>query len=272
VIGAKLGEGREAEVYAYADGAVLKLYRPGFPGHRTESLALAHLAGHAVAPQLIDVVHRDGRDGLVLERLAGSDMLTLLERRPARIFALARALAAAHLAIQGVPAPAALPDLREVLATRIESAAMPARLRGFASRLLEGLPAGDRLCHGDLHPGNVLVGTDRARVIDWVNATRGVAAADHARTLLLLRWTRPQPGTPLLARGLVAAGRSMFARAYARAYAKRAPGPPRRVGAWLAVQAAARLSEGVEAETDTLTRLLDRARRGGPDTLRDRGR
>ena len=50
MIGPKLGAGREAEAYAWGDDAVVKLYRPGYLGHRAESVTLAKLDGHSVAP------------------------------------------------------------------------------------------------------------------------------------------------------------------------------------------------------------------------------
>ncbi|GAA4722510.1 phosphotransferase family protein [Phytohabitans rumicis] len=261
MIGAKLGAGREADVYAWGDDAVVKLYRPGFGGHRAEGVALAKLDGQGLAPRLIDVVDRDGRTGLVLERLGGSDMLVLLQRQPWRVLGLARALAKAHLAIHAVRAQGSLPDLRQVLAARIEDAAMPAQLRDFALRVLNGLPDGDRVCHGDYHPGNALVAADRVNIIDWVGATCGVPEADHARTLLLLRWADPLPGTPLFLRALMATGRSVFAHGYARAYAGGSPVPLRQVASWLVVHTAARLSEGIDIEQPTLIGLLDRARR-----------
>ncbi|WP_308495210.1 hypothetical protein [Micromonospora purpureochromogenes] len=34
--------------------------------------------------------------------------------------------------------------------------------------MLDGLPDGDRLCHDDFHPGNVLLAVDWTAVIDWV--------------------------------------------------------------------------------------------------------
>src|SRR5262249_42867679 len=84
-----------------------------------------------------------------------------------------------------LPAPRAdLPPRRRVAAPRARAAPRPPYLRDFAGRVLDRLPAGDRLCHGDYHPGNVLLGADRTAVIDWTGAVRGVAEADHARTLL----------------------------------------------------------------------------------------
>lgn len=262
MIGARLGAGREADVHAWGADAVVKLYRPGFLGHRAEATALTRLDGHGVAPKLIDAVERDGRAGLVLERLDGADMLSLLQQRPWRLPGLARTLAGAHLAVNAVRAPADLPELREVLAARIGAAVMPPHLRDHALRTLDGLPDGDRLCHGDYHPGNVLVDGDRVAVIDWSNATRGVPEADHARTLLLLRWADPLPGTPLVSRALITAGRSAFAAGYTRAYRRGSRRPSSRPDPWLLVHAAARLGEGIEVERATLIGWLDRAVHG----------
>jgi len=175
------------------------------------------------------------------------------------VLGLARVLATAHLAVHRVAAPAELPDLRQVLAARIHDAHLPPHLRHFALRVLDGLPDGDRLCHGDYHPGNVLL-ADRTAVIDWAGAARGVPEADHARTLLLLRWADPLPGTPPLSRALIAAGRSLLAHHYTQTYQHGAP-PLRQVDSWLLVHAAARLSEGIQAEHAILTGILDRAQR-----------
>jgi Ser/Thr protein kinase RdoA (MazF antagonist) len=259
MIGSKLGAGREADVHAWGDDTVVKLYRPGFLGDRAEAVALTKLDGRGIAPKLVDTVEYDGRTGLVLERLGGSDMLSLLQRQPWRAIGLARTLAGTHLAIHEVPAPGDLPELRQTLAARIADAVMPSHLRDYALRVLDALPDGDRLCHGDYHPGNVLVATDRVAVIDWPNAARGVPEADHARTMLLLRWADPLPDTPLVSRALITAGRAMFAYGYARAYRDGSPQPLGQTASWLVVHTAARLAEGIEVEQAALIGFLDRA-------------
>jgi hypothetical protein len=89
--------GREAEVFAWGADAVLKLYRPGLRGYEAEALALAALSGHAVAPRLIGTVEQGGRSGVVLERVRGADMLSLLRRQPLRVAGLRPRLAGVTL-------------------------------------------------------------------------------------------------------------------------------------------------------------------------------
>lgn len=258
MLGAKLGAGREADVHAWGD-AVVKLYRHGVGGHRFEALALTELDGQGIAPKLIDTVCWDGRTGLVMERLDGADMLSVLQQRPWRVLALARTLAGTHLTVHRVQAPATLPGVRELLAARINDAALPSRLRDHALRVLDGLPDGVSLCHGDLHPGNVLLTKDRVAVIDWPGAARGVPEADHARTRLLLRWADPLPGTSLMSRALMTGGRSVFAESYERAYRRGTSPALPRSDSWLIVHAAARLSEGIDGEHPKLFAFLDRS-------------
>lgn len=258
-LGARLGAGREADVYTWRDDGVIKLYRPGFLGHRAEAAALAKLNGHDIAPKLVDTVELGGRAGLVLERVNGSDMLSLLRQRPWRAPGMARMLAAAHLAVHERPAPDEFPELRQLLAGRIVGADLPAYLRDYALRVLDALPDGDRLCHGDYHPGNVLVAADRVTVLDWPNAARGTPEADHARTVLLLRWTDPPADTSRVSRALIAAGRKAFTHRYARAYRTGSPQRPRHTRSWLIAHAAARLAEGVAVEQAALVGFLDRA-------------
>jgi hypothetical protein len=212
MLGALIAHGRQAEVYAWDGGdAVVKLYRAGFDGHAAEAAALARLDGTGIAPRLLDMVTIDGRVGLVLQRVDGVDMLTLLQRQPWRLLGLARTLAHAAQRIHRVQARADLPDLIRVLGERIGAADLDVRRRDFALRILDTLPAGDRLCHGDFHPGNAVVTGDGTSIIDWPAATRGVPAADFARTMLLLRHADPLPGTPLVFRTLLSVGRRIFA-------------------------------------------------------------
>jgi Ser/Thr protein kinase RdoA (MazF antagonist) len=45
---------------------------------------------------------------------------------------------------------------------------------------------GDGLCHGDIHPDNVIMTADGPRLIDWTFSIRAPAALDHGFTHISL--------------------------------------------------------------------------------------
>jgi aminoglycoside phosphotransferase (APT) family kinase protein len=154
-------------------------------------------------------------------------------------------------------APDSLPDLRDELARRIRSAkALPEHHATAALRRLRALPTGDRLCHGDYHPQNVLGTLKDPVIIDWGDASRGAPAADVARTLLLLRMGELPPDTPAPMRALTAVGRGLLARRYLAVYRHHAVEKPSQLDDWLLVRAAARFNEELEVEYPRLLKLL----------------
>jgi hypothetical protein len=148
MIGLKIAEGREAEVYTWDSdaAAVLKLYRPGYSGHVAESAALMRLGGEvAPRPNALEI---DGRYGLLLERLDGSDMLAMLERKPWRLLAYGRTLAEAHIRIHTVRAPTDLgwdqAQGRLIETDRLGSSALDLGIHPFARRLFAGVGESSR--------------------------------------------------------------------------------------------------------------------------------
>ena len=134
---------------------------------------------------------------------------------------------------------------------------LPDRFRPVALRLLDVQPDGDRLNHGDYHPGNVLLSTRGPVVIDWTNATRGTPTADHARTFLTLRLGESPPGVSAVIRYGERFGRRFFLQGYARSYRRHGAVDDTSVEAWMVAHAAARFAEGIEGEYPSLTRYLE---------------
>ena len=256
-----LAQGREAEVFVRADGNVVKVMRSPSQEERVrrEAAALRALADRQhVAPAFVETTEVAGRPALVTERVSGDDLLSRLSRKPWLVLTAGSTLGRAHAAMHRHYAPDTLPDLRDELARRIESAAaLPHKLGGEALDRLRVLPPGDRLCHGDYHPQNVL-GTLKAPVIiDWGDASRGAPSADVARTLLLLRMGELPSDTSAVMRSLTAVGRGMLARRYLAVYRRHAAEKPSRLDDWMFVRAAARFNEELEVEYPRLLRLLE---------------
>jgi hypothetical protein len=163
-----------------------------------------------------------------------------------------------HASLHAVGAPMELQPVRVRLRERIAGAPnLPSRLADGALRELDRLPDGDRLLHGDFHPGNVLLSSRGPVVIDWTNATHGDPDADVARTSLMLKLGAMPPGTPRLIRSLNQVGRGWFGRFYSGGYRAVRPYDSAAVERWMVPHAAARLAEQIPEEVDALLHFLD---------------
>ncbi|WP_326794567.1 phosphotransferase [Streptomyces sp. NBC_01808] len=171
-----IGRGRDADVYALAEGRVLRRYRAGGPRKAAaEARLMTHLGERGFpVPQVYDA---DATD-LVMERLEGPTMATALRRRPWRCAAYGRMLARLHDRLHTVPAPEFLP---------------PSAASG----------SGDRVLHLDLHPENVILTARGPYVIDWPNAAAGAPACDVAMTVCILRGVELNPPETLCLRVLL---------------------------------------------------------------------
>lgn len=241
-IGPLLGAGKVAEAFAYGEH-VLKLYRD--PRARSTAFAeaaiLAIVGDHGLP---VPAVHEAGqygeRWGLVMSHAPGRPLAALAFDDPAIVPAALDAMAALHLAIHA-EVELQLHPLKHRLADRLARA--PGLDPGRRERLREklaALPDGNRLCHGDFHPFNLIGAPGKAVVVDWPDATSGPPAADACRSYLLMLQGAPQFADPYLDRYTAASG---LARAD--------------ILAWLPILAAARLCENVPEEE---ARLLELAR------------
>jgi aminoglycoside phosphotransferase (APT) family kinase protein len=77
-------------------------------------------------------------------------------------------------------------------------------------------PGESVLCHGDLHPFNLLAVGKRVMVLDWTGAALAPPAFDVAFTWLLLRY--PPLATPTIARPAINAAAAAMARRFVRRY------------------------------------------------------
>jgi aminoglycoside phosphotransferase (APT) family kinase protein len=245
-----LASGRMAEVFAWADGRVLKLDRVEWNGvSALEMLVLETVTAAGVpAPRPYETVMVDDRHGVVMDRVDGP-MLSTVIADAADLEVLANMWTEMHGALNA-RVVAGLPDLVTSIADGIKSSGLAPTVVEESLELLATIDDGERvLCHFDLHPGNVIVGGDGWVVIDWLTASTGPPAADLARTLVLDPPGSKSPKERFMAH---VARQGMTTRRLDQA----------RLDAWVRVIAAARISEGFEGEyADFLTDLASGARR-----------
>jgi thiamine kinase-like enzyme len=100
---------------------------------------------------------------------------------------------------------------------------------------------GNNLCHGDLHVSNLIETKDGIKIIDWVDASSGSAAADACRTYLLYKLFREE-----------------IAEMYLRLFCNKSLLTKEAIITWLPLIACARLSENSmnENEINKLQKII----------------
>lgn len=196
-LGEKIGEGASAEVYAWAPGQVLKLFKSGvsrrLAWHEVQMTHTVFAAG-GPAPEMLGVVTLEGRFGFMMARLEGPTLLELL-----RSGAMTRGQAGAILAtlcraVHDTPPPSDVLALRDWMGAwlRHSSDRIPTHIKTGILALIERLQPGDGLCHGDLHPGNVIMTEEGPRLVDWTGTVRAPAALDLGFSHVLLAELAPE--------------------------------------------------------------------------------
>jgi uncharacterized protein (TIGR02172 family) len=251
-----IARGRTADIHAWGEGQVLKLFHDWFSLENIQyelRMARAVQEGGLPVPRVGDLVQVNGRYGLIYQRVDGISMMEGLGRKPWRLFHYARRMAELHAEMHAAPVAADLPSLHKKLAYKIQRAeSLPPETRLRVLARLEQLPPGDSLCHGDFHPGNILVAPHGEVVIDWIDASLGNPLADVARTVILAQGaleTGQLPGT--LQKTVI----RLLLAAYLRHYFRLRLAGKVEYQHWLPLVAAGRLSEGIpELETWLIAR------------------
>ena len=254
MFGELIADGRTSEVFAFGHDSAAKVLKRDVPAHwaATEAGLTESVRRLGVpAPEVRELTEIDGRPVIVFERIAGPSMWQRMLDAPGDIPTLAREMVSVQRAIHAAGVPDRVPGLVGRLASKLDSVSeFGADERASAHELLRSQPRGAALLHGDLHPGNVLLGADGPVVIDWFDATVGHPDADIARSLVLLRGA---DGTDL--RHLPGATSSLVCeveRAYCAGIGRERTGP---VDTWERLMAAGRLAERADADASGLLGL-----------------
>jgi aminoglycoside phosphotransferase (APT) family kinase protein len=250
VLGGVVARGSRSVVHAYGPGVVIKVPKPATPASWILAEARYAEAARAVgapAPSLLGIEQIRGRPASVWEWVHGVSMWQQVVDRPARSAELGRRLAEVQLELFELVPPVTLPDQRDRLTSKIRrSAASIDASLGQALELLPERTATPRLCHGDLHPSNVIMSADGPVIVDWFDAARGDRVADVARSLLTL--LADGAATPSHLPGADRQTLAVLTQAYLSRLQESLDIAPALLSRWQAINAGARLAEGMSTE------------------------
>ena len=175
-------------------------------------------------PRVLEIVQIDGKWAIVSEYIKGKTLSQLLREVPRKREAYRKLFLELQIQTQCAGHPM-LPDLKAKLYRQIDEA-MPEGRQALHQRLA-ALPTGEKVCHFDFVPSNILIAKDGTPyILDWAHAALGCAEADAASTFLRLCLQENEEG----------------ANDFLAAYCSKARVAPERVRPWVPVVAGALLA------------------------------
>lgn len=188
-LGKLIGIGNTANVFEWEDHKILKLFHQDYPLDAIEKEyknALVIRDMKFLKPKVYELISYGDRWGIVYDKIEGETLLEWLIKS-GDLHKCVSLLSGLHKEIlqnetrevqnykyflkQHIPYDLSRDKRKEVLAR------------------IDRLPDGFTLCHGDFHPGNILVSDGKAYIIDFMNICYGSRIYDIARTVFLIEYT-----------------------------------------------------------------------------------
>ena len=178
-----IAKGNTAEVFEYGEDKVLKLFKPGYSVEQIQrefnnTVIMNRSCVHT--PKVFEIVEQEDRHGIVFQKILGTDLFSEYLKNPSD-----------EKIASGI-----LTDLsniqKKVLSEKTEEGISYKNYLEWFGYDASNLPDGNYICHGDLHPGNIIrTQKNELYLIDFMNVCRGPKEYDVARTYVLLTENNP---------------------------------------------------------------------------------
>lgn len=191
-LGKLIGKGHTASVYEWEESKVLKLFNQGYSDEAIikeyhNALAINHMKFSK--PKAYKIISFKNKQGILYDKVNG-EILTNWSLKTSDVQNCAIYMANLHKAILQNKTTN-VPNYKDFLINQI-----PAHYtyRKNLIQAINKLPDGNTLCHGDFHPGNIIISGEDTYAIDFMNMCHGNYLYDIARTVFLVEYT-PIPNT-----------------------------------------------------------------------------
>lgn len=208
--GEHIGSGMTAVIYA-RDGIVAKVFREG--QRKTEVFKEAFilsLVGELgiPAPNVYSVETFCGRTAVLMDQVRGISIADIIQKNPEKTdYYLDRAVEL-QIAMHKVSSSEFRPMRMMLNGMITASPGLSPEEKERLCTMLSELPDGLSICHGDFHPGNILLDGESYKIIDWAEVTCGCPAGDACRSYMDYSMTDKEMGEMYLGKYCAASGRT----------------------------------------------------------------
>jgi len=185
-----IGIGRTSEVYEYNNDCVLKLYYSETEEivKKEYNFAKYVFNKNIRTPEPIEIIKIDNRYGIIFQKVNGKSLLNNIMNNIFIIKKMFSKMAYLHYDINKIDFNDNTYTYKKYLKWAInESKYLSNNEKDKLIGYILKLPEGNKLCHGDFHPENIICDNDKLYIIDWMTGMQGAMAADVARTEMILR-------------------------------------------------------------------------------------
>jgi thiamine kinase-like enzyme len=252
--GKLIAQGRTAEVFEWEQDKILKLFRSGLSKVMIEKeyeISSNICNKLSTVPKVYKIIEIDNRCGIVYERINGITMMKVISSKPWMVKKEAKRLAELHKSIQqevDFDLPNCKIRLKDSISkTELLQDDIKKRLYDYIDELEDD----NILCHGDLHPDNVLITKYGEIIIDWMTATKGNQLADIARTSVMFKFG-VVPVKSYIEKQIINFIRKKFYLEYIKHYIKITGVKMEKIERWELPVAAARLTEWLPQNEKTI--------------------
>lgn len=185
-----IGRGNTACVYEWDEGKVLKLFNQGYPD---EAIEKEYLNAMAIAdfdfakPKVYEIISYEDKKGIIYDKVEGESLLDWV-MKTGDVEKCALYMTSLHKAIVKNKI-SNVAYYKDFLKSSVTSASLTIDEEQEILQRINRLADGEALCHGDFHPGNILLSGERAFIIDFMNVCCGNFLYDVARTVYLVEYT-----------------------------------------------------------------------------------
>ncbi|MHA1986547.1 MAG: phosphotransferase [Promethearchaeota archaeon] len=262
-----IGKGRTAEVIYWGNNRVLKLFYQDFPRDLIEyQFKLDALIGKIFpnCPKAIEKIEEKDRIGIVYEYIQGVILTEFMGRRIKTVGKGMRRLAEIHADMHKCQINDILSQKNSFTLAINKTDLLDDDQKKEIIKYIEKLPDDNKICHGDLHPENLLVSKNKLYVIDWSNAYSGNPMGDVARTYYILKYGLAPSDEKTLKKNFIVRFffkkiKSLVAKTYINHYIKLTGSSREEIKKWDLVIFAARLREPVSLEYDNLLKMISKS-------------
>ncbi len=192
-------------------------------------------------PKLVEVRKNGNKWAIVMEYIPGKTLKQLLQETPEKEEEYLNLLVDIQMSIHSKTCPL-LNKLKDKMNRKISETSLDATTRYELHTRLESMPKHNKVCHGDLGLGDIILTPEgKPYIIDWAHATQGNASADAARTFLKFSLTYGEER----------------ANKYLNIFCQKSDTAKQYVQRWMPIVAASQSVKGHEEERDLLLQWVD---------------